>query len=172
MLVLRPEMDQDCLPIQTMVTAAFGQRQEAAIVAAIRNSTNFIPELSLVAEMERQIVGHILFSRVTIATETGRVPALALAPLAVQPQYQRRGIGTQLVQMGLARSQALGEGLVLVVGNPPFYQRFGFQPALPLGLRPSLPVPEFAFLVGELQPEALRGLRGTVQYPAYFAAVA
>lgn len=166
MLNITAERDNQRAKIHQVITDAFGQTQEAELVDKIRNSPNFIPELSLVALENEDVLGHILFSRINI--EAAQIPALALAPLAVTPMHQRQGIGTQLVQVGLSRCRELNHSIVVVVGDPRYYRRFGFQKASQFGLHSSLPIPDEAFMVLELKPSALMNLNGNVCYPAYF----
>jgi putative acetyltransferase len=132
---------------------------------------NFITELSLVAVEAGRVVGHILFSPMTIETQEGAVPAVALATLAVRPEFQNQAIGSQLVRDGLDRCSGLGHRIVVVVGHPEYYPRFGFSPARARGLEAPFPVPDDAFLALELAPGALEGVAGTVRYPPPFEEV-
>ena len=131
---IRTEEPGDQPAVYEVVRQAFGRDTESELVEGIRRSPGWIPELSLVAERDGAIVGHILLSRFTIAGEagTGDVPALVLAPLAVAPAMQNQGVGSALVRAGLARAEAMGERLVVLVGHPTYYPRFGFRPARPL----------------------------------------
>ena len=117
-----------------------------------------------------RIVGHILFSPVTI-TGGLHIPAVGLAPLAVQPEQQRRGIGTALVAAGLDRCRALDIHVVVVLGHPEYYPRFGFQPAQQLGLSSEYDVPPEAFMALELTPGALDSTEGVARYHAAFNSV-
>jgi putative acetyltransferase len=171
MLSFAAETTKDITSIREVVTAAFGQTSEAELIEVIRHSPNFIPELSIVALENGDVLGHILFSAIAIQTEQEAIPALALAPLAVTPMRQQQGIGSQLVDMGLSKCRELGHSIVVIVGNPLYYERFGFQKASQFGLHSSLPFPDEIFMVLELKPGVLSNIRGSVQYPAYFEGV-
>jgi putative acetyltransferase len=168
MLDVRSERDKDISNIRQTIIDAFAEVKVASLVEAIRNSPNFIPELSLVAAENGEVSGHILFSRIIIATFEQSVPALALAPLAVTPLRQRQGIGSKLVEAGLSKCRELDHSIAVVVGNPRYYERFGFQKASKFNLQSSLPFPDEAFMVLELKPGALINVIGTVMYPTYF----
>jgi putative acetyltransferase len=135
--------------------AAFGRPDEANLVDRLR--TEGVVLASLVAELEGRIVGHILFTRMSIETATGSVPAAALAPLAVLPAYQRRGIGAELITRGLDVLRANGERIAIVLGHPAYYPRFGS------------PFPPEAYMAIELNPGALDGVRGKMKYARAFA---
>jgi putative acetyltransferase len=171
MLSIRPETPADVAGVHEVNRRAFERPNEASLVDAIRASDAFLPDLSLVADDGGRVVGHVLFSRIGIRSDAGVLPALALAPVAVQPERQREGIGTQLIRRGLADAQRRGERIVIVVGHPEYYPRFGFVPARAHGLESPFPVPDGVFLVRELTPGALAGIRGTVEYPPPFESV-
>jgi putative acetyltransferase len=118
--------------------------------------------------MDGEIVGHILFSPVIIQCRDRNVRALALAPMAVQPQFQRRGIGSQLVEKGLEHCRTFGHQIVIVVGHPDYYARFGFSSARAKGLEVPFPVPDEAFMVLELTQGALDSISGMILYSAPF----
>lgn len=162
---IRPERAGDESAIHAVNRAAFPGPQEAALVDALRKTDAFLPELSLVAEAGDRIIGHILFTRVSIQG----TPALALAPMAVLPDHQRGGVGSALVRDGLTRATEHGERLVVVLGHPEYYPRFGFTPAGVRGLRIQWEAPPEAFLVKELVPGALNGVAGHVTYAAPFS---
>ena len=164
MIHIRPETPDDRAAIYAVLLAAFGRPEEAKLVDALRDGGHFDPRLSLVCQRGGQIVGHILLSRITI----GPTPALALAPLAVTPTYQRHGYGSALVEAGLQAAQELAHRAVVVLGHPDFYPRFGFVPATDRGITAPFDVPREAFLVRELLPGALEGISGVVTYPAPF----
>ncbi len=171
MLSFANETDDDITSIRQVVIAAFGQTSEAELIEAIRNSPNFIPELSIVAVEEGKVLGHILFSPIVIEAQEQAFPALALAPLAVTQTRQREGIGSQLVQVGLSKCRELGHSIVVVLGHPHYYSRFGFQKANQFGIQAPFSVPDEAFMVLELNLDALRNVKGMVRYPAYFEGV-
>jgi putative acetyltransferase len=168
MITVRPETAEDYAAIREVTLLAFGQEVEARLVEDLRDSPDFIPELSLVAVQDEQVVGHILFSPMIIETEKGAVPALSLAPVSVRPECQNQGIGSQLVREGLKRCRSLGHEVVVVVGHPDYYPRFGFSSARAKGLEASFEVPDEAFLVLELAPGALDGIAGVIKYPPPF----
>jgi putative acetyltransferase len=150
--------------IRSINEAAFGRRHEADLVDGLRAAGVVL--VSLVAELDTRIAGHILFSRMSIETTNGFLPAAALAPMAVLPSHQRRGIGERLVGSGLELLRRRGERIVIVLGHPDYYPRFGFSCEKARYLKS--PFPPRAFMAMELRPGALDGIRGTVRYPAAF----
>jgi len=169
MNTIRPETAEDHAAIREVNTLAFGREVEARLVENLRRLPDFIPELSLVGIEAGQVVGHILFSPLVIETQEGAVTALALAVLAVRPELQNQGIGSELVRDGLEECRRLGHKTVVVVGHPEYYPRFGFSSARAKGLEAPFPVPDEAFMVLELVPGALDGVGGTVKYPPPFS---
>ncbi|TDL80515.1 GNAT family N-acetyltransferase [Peribacillus frigoritolerans] len=168
MIKIRQEAPSDISAIKKVNDAAFGQENEANLIHTIRKSPSFVPELSLVAENE-EIVGHILFTKITIETENGsEVPSLALAPMAVKPEFQKEGIGSQLVREGLKRCREHGYDSVIVLGHPEFYPKFGFVPASTKGIKPPFTVPDEVFMLIELKSGALDEAAGVVKYPPAF----
>lgn len=152
---------RDAQEIHAVHTAAFGQPDEAQMVEAVVAAGD--ATISLVAraggQVGGQVVGHVLFSPVHVdglADTTG----LGLAPLAVHPDHQRSGVGTQLTEAGLHRARLLGHGFVVVLGHPTYYPRFGFRPASQLGLRYSADVPDDVFMALELRKGALPASEG------------
>ena len=168
-MIVRPERPADLEAVREVNQSAFGQTAEADLVDALRQSPAFIPELSLVAIQGVQLVGHVLFTRIVVRGERLAHPALALAPLAVLGSHQRRGLGSALVERGLQQACALGHELVIVVGHPEYYPRFGFVPAGPHGIHAPFPVREEAFMARELRPGVLGRIEGQVEYPPEFA---
>jgi len=166
MLTIRPETPEDVDSIRYVNEQAFGQREEADLVEKLRNRG--VVTLSLVAVLADQSVGHILFSPVTIESECSSFEAITLAPMAVLPEYHRKGIGSQLARAGLEGCQRLGHEVVVVVGHPAYYPRFGFAPAKPQGIDCEFEVPEEAFMILELRRGALAGKGGTVKFQPEF----
>jgi len=165
-LAVRPEKDdaEERRIVHTIQEAAFGRTDEAGLVDGLREEGVVLA--SLVAELDGRVVGHILFSRMWIETCDESVSAVALAPVAVLPACQRQGIGEQLIREGLDLLRRRGERIVLVLGHPRYYSRFGFLAMKAAFLESSFP-PE-AFMAIELSPGALEGVRGKVRYPAAF----
>lgn len=168
MVIIRPEKKEDYAAVYEVNQLAFEQEDEAVLVQKIRNSENFFPELSLVAVKDGRIVGHILFSPVLIKSQKEAVQAIALAPMAVHPEFQNQGIGAALVRQGLEECKRLGHKIVIVVGHPTYYPRFGFSSAKAKGLEAPFSIPDEAFLVLELIPGVLKGIKGRVEYPPAF----
>ena len=168
MTTIRPENPGDRDPIYHVHREAFGGEAESRLVDALRESPAFIPELSLVAVDNDDVVGHILFTRVEVEDEGASHPALALAPMGVLPARQNLGIGSALVRRGLEEARRLEHGVVLVLGHPSYYPRFGFRPAEALGIRSPFEAPSEAFLALELSPGALKDVHGLVRYPPEF----
>ncbi|MDZ8110637.1 MAG: N-acetyltransferase [Nostoc sp. DedQUE12a] len=163
---IRRETLTDYPAIAQVNTLAFGQDNEAKLVERIRHSDRYIPELSLVAEIEGIVVGHILFSYIDLANEQ-TLQVLGLAPLAIRPEFQRQGIGSALLKAGLEIAQANKEPVVIVLGHPEFYTRFGFQPSVIYGIESPFPVPEEFFMVKPLQSDR-ESYKGKVIYPSAF----
>lgn len=168
MLIVRAEAPADYAAVREVNERAFGRAEEADLVDAIRR--NGRARVSLVAERGGRVVGHILFSPVTIGPAARAVSAVGLAPMAVLPEFQKQGVGSGLVRRGLEECRALGVEAVVVIGHAEFYPRFGFAPAKGRGLACEYDVPEEVFMVAELREGALEGARGgTVRYGPEFA---
>ena len=165
---IRPEIEADRAAVRTVNEAAFETSAEARLVEVLRR--RYPSLISLVAEVEGVVVGHILFSPVCLAGHA-RLNLVGLAPMAVVPDHQRKGIGSALVRHGLAHCKARGSCAVVVVGHPEYYPRFGFVPAHRYGLECEYDVPADVFMVAELETGALDGLSGLVRYDDAFAGV-
>ena len=166
MLVIRPETPKDSAAIRTVNQEAFGSSIEADIVEKLRSRGAYT--LSLVATDGNKVIGHILFSPVTIESGDTGFEALGLGPMAILPSYQRKGVGSQLVRTGLEECKRLGHETVVVLGHPDYYPRFGFIPAKPKGIECEFEVPEDAWMILELGEGALAGRRGVVRFQPEF----
>lgn len=164
--VVRPEVSSDHDAVRRLNEAAFKQPDEAKLVDALRE--NVTPLISLVAELDDCLTGHILFSPVTVESDDTSWMALGLAPMAVAPDQQKQGIGSALIRAGLDACRALHEHVIFVLGYPEYYPRFGFVSASPLGLRCEYDVPDEVFMVIELEPGALAARTGLVKYAPAF----
>jgi len=165
---IRPERPADIASIRAVNLTAFETSTEADLVDALREQAH--PIVSLVADDVGAIVGHILFSPVTLRAHP-ELQIMGLAPMAVVPAKQRQGIGSALVREGLEQCRRLGFGAVVVLGHAEYYPRFGFTPASRFGLRCEYDVPDEVFMVLELDADVLRGKSGTIQYhPAFGSA--
>jgi len=167
MITIRLEEIEDQKGIRRVNELAFGQAMEADLVDALR--TNAHPHISLVAIVEEGIVGHIFFSPVSIESESGTFTAMGLAPMSVLPEFQNQGVGSRLVDEGLKKCRELGHSVVVVLGHPNYYPRFGFIPAHLKGLCSEYDVPDDTFMVLELRENALAGRRGLVKYHPEFS---
>ena len=163
MVRIRPELSDDVEGIHAVIEAAFPTNAEARLVDALRESGSLL--ISLVAEDQGELVGHIAFSPVSLA---GATDGLGLAPLAVSPQSQRHGIGAQLVKAGLAQASESGAGFVVVLGDPAYYSRFGFATASGFGLSDQYNGGT-AFQVIELRLGSIPKSGGLVEYAPEFA---
>ncbi len=155
----RDETREDVAAVERVVAAAFGRAAEAALVAALRRSGDAV--ISLVAEDNGEIVGHVMFSRLQAPER-----CLALAPVSVTPGRQNQGLGSTLIREGLARARRDGWRAVFLVGEPRFYERFGFAAASAEKFDTIYPKPYFMAL--ELAPGSLGGCAGAVIYAAPF----
>jgi putative acetyltransferase len=165
-LTIRAEAPGDSPAIAEVTARAFGKEREARLVDAVRRSGAYVPELSLVAELEGRIVGHVMLSYVGLAGHERRV--LELGPMSVIPERQREGIGSALIREALRRADDRGEPLVLVLGHADYYPRFGFRPASELGITPpDASIRDEFFMALPLRTYDPT-LRGRVIFPAAF----
>ena len=166
---IRSERPGDEATLFDVVEAAFGSPIEARIVDALRASDDFIPDLSLVAELDGRVVGHVMISYATLQDGDVQHRIASLAPLAVDPGLQRRGIGSALVREVTARAERRSEPLVVLQGDPNYYGGLGFEHSAPLGIRLNLPSwapPEAAQVMRLAGYDA--ALHGVVVYPPAF----
>ena len=168
MLTIRSETPEDVDSIHYVNEHAFGQEDESKLIEKLRHRG--VLTISLIAIQDGEIVGHIAFSPVVIESGLSSFEAIALASMAVLPAYQRQGIGGQLVRAGLEECRRLGHEIIVVLGHPDYYPRFGFVLAGPRGIDCEFEVPEEAWMILELQEGALAGRQGTVRFQPEFEA--
>lgn len=145
MLSIRREIPGDIKSIRYVNEQAFGQENEARIIEKLRQRGALT--ISLVAVQDDEIVGHIAFSPVVVEAKGSSFEAIALAPMAVLPMHQRKGIGSQMVRVGLEECRRLGHGIVVVLGHPDYYPRFGFAQAITRGIECQFEAPEEAWMI-------------------------
>lgn len=165
MFEIREEIATDIAAIRSVNQHAFGQDYEGRIVDALR--ANGAALLSLVATVDDQVVGHIMYSPATV----GEISGAGLGPMAVLPEYQRKGVGSRLIEAGTRKLMESGCPFVVVVGHPEFYPRFGFQPASNLGIRCEWNVPDNVFMVLVLDSLKMAGISGMTKYRDEFSTV-
>ena len=165
---IRRERPEDIPGIRQVNGAAFDTSTERDLVDALREQAP--TAISLIAIENDVVVGHILFSPMTLSSHPD-VPVMGLAPMAVVPDRQRQGIGSALVRAGLDECRRSGIGAVIVLGHAEYYPRFGFVPASVFGLVSEYDVPDEVFMAMELDTGALEGKSGTVKYHPAFATV-
>jgi len=168
-ILIRQEQEKDIDAVYSVVKSAFEKMEladgdEQDLVNRLRKSQAFIPELSLVAESDRKVIGHILFTKMKI----GDHPSLALAPVAVLPEYQGQGVGGKLIVEGHRIAKELGYGSVILVGHSSYYPRFGYRPASQWKITAPFEVPNEAFMVMELVEGGLDGVSGEIEYAKEF----
>lgn len=168
MLEIRSEVVGDRLAIVEVHASAFSTDAEARLVDALRAGGK--ASVSLVAELEGAVIGHVLFSPVSVAPCAGGVRGAGLAPVAVFPEHRRQGVGGKLIRAGIEECLRAGFGFVVVLGEPAYYHRFGFRRALDRELRNEYGAVD-EFMVLELRPDALSGVSGLVTYAPEFSAV-
>jgi len=162
---IRQESPRGHSAIKAINDLAFKQVNEGLLIEKLRGTPDFIPGLSLVAEFEQGVIGHILFYPVKIADHGKKFITLALGPMCVHPDHQRKGVGTKLVHEGLKRAKGLGYRSVIVVEHPEYYPRFGFKEASRFEIRAPFEVPDNAFCAIELVRGELKNKSGVVEYP-------
>ncbi|MBT8229161.1 MAG: N-acetyltransferase [Bacteroidia bacterium] len=169
-LIIRNEKDGDFEAVSDVLVRAFEQEDESRLVKLLRQSDSFIPELTMVAEVNQNIVGSIVYSKIRIINDEGNAfQSIALAPMAVDPAFQKKGIGSILVKSTIAKAKELGYESIIVLGHAAYYPKFGFTEARPYCIKAPFDVPSEAFMVLELKEGILQDIEGTVQYNEAFS---
>lgn len=168
MLEIRQETKNDYKEVYSLVKTAFETAEhsdgnEHDLVVNLRKSNNFIPELSLVAMKDNKIVGYILFTKIKI----GESDEIALAPLGILPEYQRKGIGGALIKEGHRIAKKLGYHYSIVLGSEKYYPKFGYIPAINYGIMPPFQVENENFMAIKLN-ETDKEIKGVVKYAKEF----
>lgn len=162
---IRIENKNDYAAVFALNASAFENETEAKLVEALRKEAR--PVISLVAEEDEDLVGHIMFTPARIDGFSS-LKIMGLAPMAVDPDKQNAGIGSALVRAGFERCKKLGYGAVVVLGHPGYYPRFGFVTASKAGIKCEFEVPAEAFMVKELEPGYLQDVYGVIRYHDVF----
>ena len=150
-------------------TLEISDHNEGRLVDNLRKASTFIEDLSLVAELNGQVVGHILFTPILIEDGKEKFESLILAPVSVLPEFQKQGIGGQLIRAGHQKALELGFHSVILLGHPEYYPRFGYKPASTWGIKSPIPLPsDDVFMAVELTEDALANVTGTVVFPPEF----
>lgn len=170
---IRQEKEEDYKFSENLVEKAFknadySDHKEHLLVEKLRKSDVFIPELSLIAELDGEAVGHIMLTKLTIESEENTYETLALAPVSVLPEYQNKGIGSELIRESLKIAKEMGYKSVIVLGHDKYYKRFGFKPASSWGIKAPFEVADEAFMALELEARGLDGIKGHVVYGKEF----
>ncbi len=165
MMIIREAFDSDLEDVLSVEREAFGYDKEAELVKALLADPSAKPVVSLLAYENDRAIGHILFTRAELEGGPDNVLISLLAPLAVVPEAQKKGIGGKLIEEGLRRLAEAGVELVFVLGHPDYYPRFGFKPAGKLGLEAPYPIPQEhadAWMVQALPPTVAGSVKGKV----------
>lgn len=173
-IIIRQETPEDYdfvieLTEKAFETMEFSDQKEGQLVEKLRKAPTFIPELSLVAELNEKVVGHILFSPLVIDNGQRQFQSLVLGPVSVLPEFQKQGIGGQLIVAGHQKARELGFQSVILIGHPEYYPRFGYKTASGFGLKVAMELPsDDVFMAVELSQNALSGVSGMVVFPPEF----
>ncbi len=165
-IIVRKELEADRGDIFAINQLAFETSDEAKLVDRLRKEAS--PIISLVAEDDGKVVGHIMFSPATFSGHED-VKIMGLAPMAITPEQQNKGIGSKLVKIGLEQCKEMGVKAVVVLGHPNYYPRFGFKSSVLYGIKSEYDVPDDVFMVMELETDVFKGRAGIVKYHKAFA---
>ena len=168
-MIIRKERPVEFPRIYNLVKTAFetakvtnGKEQD--FVNHLRDGSSYIPELALVAEENGELAGHIMLTKIYITTSKGKLETLLLAPISVGLEYRNNGIGAKLIHESFKLAKELGYTSVLLVGDPAYYRRFGFKPAISFGVKNLNGIPDENAMAYELIPGALHSINGTIDF--------
>ena len=172
-MIIRTEESKDYKEVFDLIENAFkneeySDHKEQFLVERLRKSNAFVPELSLVAEVEGAIVGYILLTKINIVNVNSYYSSLALAPIAVSSSHQKKGIGGQLIQTAHQKAKELGFSSIILLGHEKYYPRFGYETTKKYGIKLPFEVPDENCMLIELNENALNGVKGIVEYPQEF----
>lgn len=167
--IIRQEQKKDYDTIYTLVQTAFSTAKvkdgdEQDFVVRLRSGSTYIPELALVAECRQKLIAHIILSKIYISTTDRRIEALMLAPISVLLEYQNQGVGSALIEKDFTIARSMGYKAVFLCGDPAYYARFGFKPAVSFGIHNTNNIPEQYVMACELTPNALNEISGTFSF--------
>ena len=170
---IRREEPTDYSAVFKLIEVSFqaellSDHREGYLVERLRGSSAFVPELSLVAENDSKVIGHILLTKIIIQNHRKTYESLALAPVSVLPQYQRMGVGTKLITEAHERAKSLGFKSVVLLGHQDYYPRFGYELTSKYGIKLPFDIPEENCMIIELTEGGLEGVNGKVKYPNAF----
>ena len=170
---LRQETEQDHKSVFKVIQQAFeneeySDHKEQFLVERLRKSNAFIPELSIVAEVDNKIVGHILLTKLEIENDINTYESLALAPVSVLPEFQGKGVGSKLILHSHEVAKELGYKSIILLGHEKYYPRFGYELTNKYGIEMPFDVPAENCMVAVLAKNGLSGVRGKVIYPDAF----
>lgn len=167
-MIIRTETEKDFEVIDKIHDSAFGHDWESALIRRLRAREDYIKDFSLVAEIDGEVVGHVLFTHVTVESPVKSTPAVILAPLAVFKDYRGAGAGTALVAEGIKRARKAGYGLMLVYGHRFYEKKFGFTLAHEQGIFRPNPMPNAPVRMLPLTENGAEGVSGVIKYPVEF----
>ncbi len=168
-MIIRKETEEEFNQIYDLVKVVFqtakvsnGKEQDFAI--ELRGSGNFIPELALVAEEDGKLIGHIMLTKTYIKTGDGKFEALLIAPISVLLEYRNKGVGSELIKESFRLAKELGYTVVVLVGDPAYYNKFGFRSAVDFGIKHTPEIPDEYVMACELVPNVLNGFSGKIDF--------
>ena len=172
-MIIRQEKEADYHSVFHLIRDAFqneihSDRSEHYLVERLRNSKNFIPELSIVAELDNEIIGYILLTRIKIKNNKNHWNSLALAPVAVLPKLHHQGIGAKLINYAHQKAKELNFNSIVVLGHPTYYPKFGYKMLNQFSIKLPFDAPQENCMAVELTKDSLKDVNGTVEYDKAF----